>query len=98
MDQAVDQLKEFLRQCIKYRFWISLGVAALFSIIAYFLGSRPVQDKAMKETQAITQAHKDVKQYGAPGVPNDQYKPIVDEKTGILTTDVNTAWKQLYRR
>jgi len=98
MDQAVEQLKEFLRQCIKYRFWISLGVAALFAIIAYFLGSSPVQAKADRQTQEINKAANDVKQFMLPGVPNDQYKPIVDEKTGILTTDVNSAWKQLYSK
>lgn len=98
MDQAVEQLKEFLRQCIKYRFWISLSVAALFSIIAYFLGSRPVQAKADQQTQAIIKAANDVKQFAAPGVPNDQYQPIVEEKTGVLTKDVNSAWKQLYIR
>lgn len=98
MDQAVEQLKEFLRQCIKYRFWISLSVAALFAIIAYFLGSSPIQAKADQQTKAITQAANDVKQFAAPGVPNDQFKPIVDEKTGVLTKDVNSAWKQLYSR
>src|SRR5271157_3121459 len=98
MDQAVEQLKEFLRQCIKYRFWISLSVAALFAIIAYFLGSSPIQAKADKQTQAINQAAKDVKQFAAPGVPNDQYKPIVDEKTEVLTKDVDSAWKKLYSR
>jgi len=96
MDQAVEQLKEFLRQCIKYRFWISLSVAALLAIIAYFLGSSPVQAKADQQTKAITQAANDVKQFAAPGVPNDQYKLIVDEKTGVLAKDVNSAWKQLY--
>src|SRR5271157_308377 len=98
MDQAVEQLKEFLRQCIKHRFWISLSVAALFAIIAYFLGSSPIQAKADKQTQAINQAAKDVKQFAAPGVPNDQYKPIVDEKTEVLTKDVDSAWKKLYSR
>ncbi len=98
MDQAVDQIKEFLRQCIKYRFWISVGVAALFSVIAYFLGASPVQAKADKETATITSAANDVKQFAQPGIPNDQYKPIVDEKTEVLTRDVNTAWKQLYQR
>jgi len=98
MDQAVEQIKEFLRQCIKYRFWISLSVAALFAIIAYFLGSSPIQAKADKQTQAINQAAKDVKQFAAPGVPNDQYKPIVDEKTEVLTKDVDSAWKKLYSR
>ena len=86
----MDQVKEFLRQCVKYRFWISLGVAALFAIIAYFLGSGPVQRQGRERDQAITHGgHKDVKQYAAPGVPNDQYKPIVDEKTEVLTKDVN---------
>ncbi len=98
MEQAVEQLKEFLRQCIKYRFWISLSVAALFAIIAYFLGSSPIQAKADQQTKAIIQAANDVKQFAAPGVPNDQFKPIVDEKTGVLTKDVNSAWKQLYSR
>jgi hypothetical protein len=94
----MDQVKEFLRQCIKYRFWISVGVASLFAIIAYFLGSGPVRDAAKKETDAITSAHTTVKQYASPGIPNDQYKPIVDEKTEILTKDVNTAWRELYGR
>jgi hypothetical protein len=98
MDQAMEHFKEFLRQCIKYRFWISLGVAALFAIIAYFLGSGPVQAKADQQTKAITAAANDVKQYANPGVPNGQYKPIVDEKTGIMTKDVNSAWKQLFDR
>jgi len=94
----MDQVKEFLRQCIKYRFWISLSVAALFAIIAYFVGSRPVQAKADQQTKTITQAANDVKQFASPGIPNDQYKPIVDEKTQVLTKDVNSAWKQLYSR
>jgi hypothetical protein len=94
----MDQVKEFIRQCIKYRFWISLGVAALFALIAYFLGSRPVQAKAEAETKAITQAHSDVKQFTGPTVPTPLYRPIVDEKTKVMTDDVNSAWRQLYKR
>jgi len=94
----MDQLKEFLRQCIKYRFWISIGVAALFAIIAYVVGSGPVRANAEKEATTIKAAHKDVQQYVSGNVPNDQYKPIVDEKTAVLTKDVNTAWKDLYKR
>ena len=51
---TMDQLKEFLRQCVKYRFWISLGVAALFAIIAYFVGSGPVKAAADQKTKTIT--------------------------------------------
>ena len=46
----MDQLKDILKQAIKYRFWISISVAALFALIAYFVGSGPVRDKAASET------------------------------------------------
>src|SRR5664279_1555885 len=94
----MDQVKEFLRQCVKYRFWISVSVAALFALIAYFLGAGPVQKKADDETKAITQANKDVEPFKAPGVPNGDYQKLVDEKTGVLSGDVGTAWKDLYNR
>jgi hypothetical protein len=95
---ATEQVKEFLRQLIKYRFWISIGLAALFAVIAYTLGSSPVKAKATAETNAILDAEKTVKKYQAAGVPTDQYKPIVEEKTAVLTTDVNKAWKELFDR
>ena len=93
----MDQLKEFLRQCVKYRFWIVVGVAALFPMIAYFVGSGPIKAKADDRDRRPSRAPTtDVKQYSAPNIPNDQYKPIVDEKTEVLTKDVNKAWKKLY--
>ena len=39
-----------------------------------------------------------MKQFTSPGIPNDQYKPIVVEKTDVLNKDINSAWKQLYDR
>src|SRR4029079_2399297 len=78
---TMDQVKEFLRQCVKYRFWISLGVAALFAIIAYFVGSAPVKAAADQKTKTITASASGVKAFSAPGIPNEQYKPIVEEKT-----------------
>ena len=36
---AMEQVKEVVRQMIKYRFWISIGIAALFGLIAYFVGA-----------------------------------------------------------
>lgn len=63
-----------------------------------FPGASPVQAKADKETATIKQANDGVKPYTQPGIPNGQYKPIVDEKTEVLKKDVNSAWKQLYER
>jgi hypothetical protein len=94
----MDQLKELLRQAIKYRFWISVSLAALLSLIAYFSGSGTIQDEAKKETQKIESADKDVKLY-SQGVPyNGDYKPVLEEKKAEVVSDVNKSWKKLYKR
>ncbi len=95
---AMEQVKEFLRQVIKYRFWISIGVAALFAVIAYMVGSSPIRAKADEATKKITGALTEVKQYISNTIPTADYKPIVEEKTQILDKDVHTAWKTLYDR
>jgi hypothetical protein len=95
---ANEQIKEILRQLIKHRFWIAIGFACLFAVIAYFMGSGPVQAKAKTEIDAINNAEKGVKAYATPNKPTDAYRPIVEEKTGIMGNDVNKAWKELYVR
>jgi hypothetical protein len=95
---ATEQLKEFLRQVIKYRFWISVSIAALFALIAYFMGSGPVKAQAAKAITEITAAEGAVKKFALPTVPTDSYKPIVEEKTQIVNKDVNKAWRELYNR
>jgi hypothetical protein len=96
--EAMDQVKEVVRLMIKYRFWIAVGIAALFGVIAYFVGAGPVRQKADEETKKIKAAENDVKQYTSPAIPTRDYKPIVLEKTGVMTGDVNSAWKLLYDR
>lgn len=95
---AMETAKEVLRQIIKYRFWISISVAALFAVIAYSVGSGPIREAAAKETSAITAAESEVKGYSTPTIPTKEYKPIVEEKTQVLTQDVNAAWRTLYER
>jgi len=95
---AMEQAKEALRQMIKYRFWISISVAALFALIAYFVGSGPIRAKADTAKNKIITAEKTVKQYASLAIPTKDYKPIVLEKTQVLTKDVNTAWKELFDR
>ena len=69
-EDAAEQVKEVVRQLIKHRFWIAVGFAALFAIIAYFMGAGPVQAKANSEKAKIVQAEKDVRAY------SDKSKPI----------------------
>jgi len=94
----MDQLKEILKQAIKYRFWIAVGVSALFSIIAYVVGSGPVKAKAEEETKKIKGADQGVKQYASGVAYNGQYRPIMDGKTSDLTLDVNASHRKLYAR
>ncbi len=95
---AMETAKEVVRQIIKYRFWISVGVAALFGLIAYAVGSGPVRDQFKKEADTIKAAENGVKQYKDASTPTKDYEPIVVEKTGVLTHDVNAAWRTLYNR
>src|SRR5262245_51457390 len=95
---ATEQAKEVLRQIIKYRFWISISIAALFALIAYYMGAGPVQAQAKTESDKITRAEKDVQKYALPSVPTKEYEPIIVEKTQVLTKDVNKAWKTLFDR
>ncbi len=60
-EDAAEQVKEVLRQLIKHRFWIAVGFAALFAVIAYFMGAGPVQAKATAEKTKIINAEKDVR-------------------------------------
>jgi hypothetical protein len=95
---AMETAKEVLRQIIKYRFWISIGVAALFAVIAYAVGSGPIREAAAKETSTIIGAEKEVQTYRSPSIPTPEYKPIVEEKTKVVSKDVTIAWQTLYER
>ena len=44
----MDQLKEVLRQMIIYRFWISVGLAALLPMIGYFVAHLAVETTTEK--------------------------------------------------
>ena len=95
---AMETAKEILRQMIKYRFWIATGIAALFAIIAYFVGAGPIQEQAAKERTTILAAEKDVKNYQSLAIPTKQYQPIVENKTKVVIKDTNAAWRTLYER
>ncbi|HEV3164264.1 MAG TPA: hypothetical protein VGZ22_09560 [Isosphaeraceae bacterium] len=94
----MDQLKEFLRLAIKYRFWIAVGLAALLPMIGYFVGASSISAEANAKAQKIVSSDKAVKEYISGTKPNAQYKGVVQTKTDELTTDVNGAWRKLYAR
>ena len=97
-EDAAEQVKEVVRLLIRHRFWIAVGFAALFAVIAYFMGAGPVQAKATAEKTKIINAEKDVRVYSDKSKPIPLYVPVVEEKTNIVSKDVNKAWKELYDR
>jgi hypothetical protein len=94
----MDKLKEFLRQAIKYRFWIVVGVAALLPIIAYFVASGSVKAETEAATGTATAALNDVKKYQSGLVPSPAYKDEADKRTEVLKGDIDQAWRLLYNR
>jgi hypothetical protein len=94
----MDQVKEILRQAIKYRFWIAVGISALLPLIAYFSAAGSLQAETDTETKKIEQARDGVKPYVSGPVVNKDYAPEVDKRTEVLKKDVNAAWKKLYDR
>ncbi|HEY2158495.1 MAG TPA: hypothetical protein VGH33_22885 [Isosphaeraceae bacterium] len=94
--QASDQVKLVLRWIVTYRFWLILGLSALLPAVGYAIGSGPIQDETKKKVTEIKGADSGLGAYMSPNVPNDQWKPIVDEKKAVVTEDVNKAWTRLY--
>ena len=94
----MDQVKEFLRQAVKYRFWILVGVSALMSMIAYFAASGSIKAETETKAAEIQSAHKGAQEYTSGTKPNKDYKPLVEDRTKSLTTDVDAAWRVLYER
>ncbi len=92
----MDQLKDILKQAVKYRFWIALSLSALLPLIGYFVGSGPIKEKALAETKKIEESAKKVANYTQPNIPNAQYPPILKTKTEIVGQDVTKAWEKLY--
>lgn len=94
----MDQLKEILRQAVKHRFWIAVGVSALLPLIGYFVAAGSLQAETDKETKTIEAAKTRVEPFSNGTHPNKDYAPEVQKRTVVLTKDVNAAWRKLYER
>src|SRR5258708_37436969 len=94
--QVADQLKLAVKWSVRNRFWIALGLSALLPMIGYLIGSGPIKEETKKEVTKIKSADSGVKPYTQSGIPNDQWKPLIDEKKEVVSKDVNKAWDKLY--
>ncbi len=94
----MDQLKTFLRQCVKYRFWIAVGVSLFLPLIGYFVGSGTYNEATKKREGEIKSADTDVGKYTSANQPNPDYKKVVDEKKEVLAKDVDSTQRKLYER
>lgn len=92
----MDQVKEFLRQCVKYRFWIAFGVSMLLPMAGYLVGAGAIGKATAAREGQINKAKTDIAAYTNPNPPNGQYKGIVDGKKEILTKDVDETHRRLF--
>jgi hypothetical protein len=91
----MDQLKDILRQCVKYRFWIAFGVSLLLPMIGYFVGVGGIVSAKDKAQGEITKAKSEIGKYTAPGIVNGQYQPLAAQKNLALVKDVDESWREL---
>ena len=92
----MDQLKVFLRQCVKFRFWIAFGISLLLPMIGYFVGVGTIVEATTKREGEINSAKGDIGKYSSPGIVNAQYQPIAVSKKEALTKDVDATWRKLF--
>ncbi len=92
----MDQVKVFLRQCVKYRFWIAFGVSLLLPMIGYFVGSGALIGATVARENDIKKAKTDIQPYLAANPPNADYSKLVEVKKVALTSDVDATWRKLY--
>ncbi len=78
----MDQLKDFLKQCVKYRFWIAFGISLLLPMIGYFVGVGTIVEATTKREGEIKSAKTDIGKYTSPGIVNAQYQPIAVAEEG----------------
>jgi hypothetical protein len=92
----MDQLKEYLRQAVKYRFWIAIGIACLLPIIAKFVGTGALAAAEKDQVTKIKGAKEGAKKYTTGIVENGPWKDQVVEKTDLLAKDVQASHEKLY--
>jgi len=92
----MDQVKVFLRQCAKHRFWIAFGISLLLPVIGYFVGAGAIVAATTAREGEIKGAEADIKKYQTRNPPTPKYKELVEAKKAVLTTDVDATWRKLY--
>jgi hypothetical protein len=92
----MDQLKVFLKQAVKYRFWIAFGISLLLPIIGYFVGSGVINAETTKREGEIKNAKTEIAKYKLPGIVNQQYQPLAASKKEALIHDVDATWRTLF--
>lgn len=94
----MDQLKEFLKLAVKYRFWIVVAVAALLPMIGFFASAGPINEQETTKAAAVKTAFTNVKKYESGIQPNDTWRNLTEQRTGVLKSEIHKAWEMLYEQ
>jgi len=92
----MDQLKVFLKQAVKYRFWIAIGISFLLPLIGYAVGFGTINTETTTREKAIKDAKTEIAKYTTPGIVNGQYQPEAAKKKEVLVQDVDATWRKLF--
>ena len=94
----MDQLKVFLNEAVKHRFWIAIGLSGLLPLIAWFASSGALGEETKAGETKAKSAYDGVKEFVSGSIKNGQWTQKVQEKTKAVEKDVNSSWRKLYAR
>ncbi len=93
----MDQLKDFLRQCVKYRFWIAFGISLLLPMIGYFVGAGTINAETTKQRGRDQGGQdRDRQVHRARASSTTSISRSAAAKKEVLTKDVNATWRKLF--
>ncbi len=92
----MDQVKDFLRQCVKYRFWIAFGISMLLPMVGYLVGAGEIGKATTAREGEIKSAKTAIAPYSSPNPVNKTYKPLVDARKEVLSKDVDETHRRLF--
>jgi len=93
----MDQIKTFLSQAMKYRFWILCTVVVIVGLTGWYMATGNLDETAKKSAEAIKSADQKVKQVTDYQLhPNDEYTAGMNKIINVHSISIGRGWQFRY--
>lgn len=97
---SMNQIKEFLSQAAKHRFWIVIGLSILLGTLAWYMAQSQLQKLYAAQESAIKGKYSALDQVSgaASSHPNESSQAEMNRIIQSMSADVQKAWEEQYQR